>query len=308
MITINDTIKEEVINFYNKERVKDTHKGDYGRVYIIAGSKGMTGAAALCSMAALRSGCGLSYIVTKVASMPVYETLVPEAVKICVTSDKSNDYFTVEDVDTIFDNIKNPACIVIGPGLGNNIKTKQFVRRFLKRYNISGLNNIPIIIDADAINSFADRLGLLADCVNENCVITPHCMEASVLSGQSLDYICENREAFVADLVKKLGCTVVLKGNKTLIGCPGKQNDVVIYRNTSGNPGMATGGSGDVLAGIISGFIATDSKIDGVFNCARYGVYVHGMCGDIAMEKYGQRFITATFLIDQLGEIHRRGY
>ena len=118
-----------------------------------------------------------------------------------------------------------------------------------------------------------------------------------MLSGQSLDYICENREAFVADLVKKLGCTVVLKGNKTLIGGLGKQNDVVIYKNTSGNPGMATGGSGDVLSGIIASFIS--QGVD-AFRSAVAGVYIHGLAGDDVTKRYSMMGNTPSLILKEL--------
>lgn len=291
------TTFEEATDFFTKERKVDSHKGDYGRVYIIAGSPGMTGAASLCAKAALRAGAGLVYIITKSVSMPVYEVLVPEAVKTPITGNQEG-HFIPDDVDEIMEKIVSPSCVVIGPGLGNNPETCRFVRRFVKKYKTDGAFDAPMLLDADALNSYTGKTQKLAADMPENGIITPHVMEASRVSGADVEYINNNREEFTRSLAGMLKATVVLKGNKTLIG-----NHDILCENTSGNPGMATAGSGDVLSGIIAGFIATDYGKVNLFDCVRYAVYIHGHCGDIAARKYGQRFVTATCLTDMLGEI-----
>ena len=297
MDKINTTAKEEAIDFFCKKRNPNTHKGNYGRVYIIAGSPGMTGAASFCAKAALRAGCGLVYIITKPASLPIFEILVPEAVKISIYENDC-DYFVPEDVDVILQKIVNASCVVLGPGLGNNQKTAQFVRRFVKKYKYHQLNKIPLLIDADGLNSYENKIQELSSDIPTNCIITPHVMEASRISGDSPEYINENRMLFTEKMTKKTNAIFVLKGNKTLIG-----HGNMTYVNNSGNAGMATAGSGDVLCGIIAGFIATDYGAIDLLDCVRYGVYIHGYCGDIASQRHGQRFITASCIIDQLGEI-----
>lgn len=297
MDKINTTAKEEAIDFFCKKRNPNTHKGNYGRVYIIAGSPGMTGAASFCAKAALRAGCGLVYIMTKKASLPIYEVLVPEAVKKTICGN-DYDFFVPEDVDEIIDNIVDASCVVLGPGLGNNHKTAQFVRRFVKKYNVSGLSMIPLILDADALNSYSGKRQELSLNLPHNSILTPHVMEASRISGDEVTQINENRALFTDRMARELKTIFVLKGNKTLIS-----NGEVLYVNDSGNAGMATAGSGDMLCGIIAGFIATDYGNVSLFDCVRFGVYIHGYCGDLAAIRYGQRFITAPYIIEQLGEI-----
>lgn len=304
------TGKKEAVDFFHKERPCDSHKGDYGRVYIIGGSTGMTGAASLCALAALHSGAGLVYLLAKPALVPIYEILVPEAVKITINGNQDKSMtqacFNTKDIDEIYDKIKNPSCIVLGPGLGANPETGKFVREFIKQYSFSPIKDVPIIIDADAINSFEGKTKILSRYIPENAIITPHCMEASRLIGVDADTINGNKKNYAQKIAEEVNAITVLKGHKTQIAGI-VEEEMIVCENTTGNPAMATGGSGDVLAGIIAGFIATDYKQVSLFDCVRYAVYIHGLCGDIAKNKYGSRYLTASLLIDQLKEIDFNG-
>ena len=293
----------DFIKYYNAARNPNTHKGDYGRVFVIAGSEGMTGAAMLCADAALRTGAGLVYLFAPGKILKVYEVGCKEAVKIKV-GDDDTAYFQENHVRQIVNEIKKkrgPACVVVGPGIGRNIQTVKFIHGLLEE--LSNID-IPVILDADGLNAYSykkysDRK------LAKNLIITPHVGELSRLMGIESNSINENRSQIALKTAKDIKAITVLKGNKTLVcPCEAASQDE-IYVNNTGNPGMATGGSGDVLAGIISGIIASDNYGKSLFELTCCGVYIHGFCGDIAAQKYGQRAIKASDIIEMLKEIYR---
>lgn len=295
----------DFIKYYNAARNPDTHKGDYGRVFIIAGSEGMTGAAMLCADAALRTGAGLVYLFAPGKLLPIYEVGCKEAVKIKVGDDNSA-YFKESHVRQIINEIKKssgPECVVVGPGMGRNLQTVKFVHGLLGE--LSNID-IPVILDADGLNAYgckkySDRI------LPEQLIITPHVGELSRLMGVNHHDINENRAEMALKASFDIKAITVLKGNESLV-CPcGARMREDIYVNNTGNAGMATGGSGDVLAGIIAGIIASDKCGKSLFELTCCGVYIHGLCGDIAAQKYGQRAIKASDIIEMLKEIYNRG-
>lgn len=265
-----------------KKRKYDTHKGNYGRVGIIAGSRGMTGAAILSAESALRSGAGLVYMFAPLNILPVYETTIKEAVKIEVGS--SNDYyFSERHIDKVYDAAKDLDSVVIGPGLGTRETTKCFVRRLV---TLLSRTNVKIILDADGINAFAGYKNTLK---GDNIVITPHYGEFLRLNNNETSGRIEDARVF-----NKNGIITVLKGASTITSC---NNRLTI--NGTGNPGMAVAGSGDVLSGIIATF-ATKMEL---YDAARYGALVHGLCGDDAKKIYGYESMISSDMIKSLANI-----
>ena len=291
--------KESFIEYYNAARNPYTHKGDYGRVFIIAGSEGMTGAAMLCAESALRAGAGLVYLFAPGKILPVYEIGCKEAVKIKIGDDKTS-FFEECHVYQVVKTIKragDSVCVVVGPGLGTNIQTKKFVHGILAEFSSS---NIPVILDADGLNSYKNKL-YKERKLPKKLIITPHTGELSRLTGLSTDYINNNRVEAAKKASEELGAIVVLKGNESLVCSENPSRE--IYINTTGNAGMATGGSGDVLAGILAGLTAADGGKSTYFEIACCGVFIHGLCGDMASAKYGQRAVKAGDLIEMLKEV-----
>ena len=268
MIAIEITYKE-IREIFFKKRKRDSQKGDYGRVLIIAGSKGMAGAAILCARGALRAGAGLVTLYVPKELIPTVQAAVPGAT--CLMKDPMPDELGIYDA------------VAIGPGLGTGQGARNAVSYVLKYYEGK------LVMDADALNIIAGTKTKLDD----DTIITPHPGEAARLLDTSTGVIQARREAAAAFLAEKLGCVSVLKGAGTLVSF----TDPVLrlYINTTGNPGMATGGSGDVLTGVIAAFMAQGMTTLGA---ARAGVYVHGLAGDFMANEIGENGLTAEDLPD----------
>jgi NAD(P)H-hydrate epimerase len=271
---------------------RDAHTGTAGRVLIIAGSPGMAGAAVLASGAALRSGAGLVYVSADEQLWPIIQMHEPCA--ICVWRHIENG----TDLET-YD------AIAIGPGLGVSGEAAALVDFVMENY--AGT----LVIDADALNIIADGGATLSRKTpkRSNTIITPHPGEAARLLGMSAGEIPSDREAAAAALAEKYGAVAVLKGHRTLCSAaphPGdadaaKSNEAeqrrAISANTTGNPGMATAGSGDVLTGVIASFAARGMS---AFEAATAGVYIHGLAGDIAAGQQGEYGLIATDIVHAL--------
>ncbi len=257
----------EYVNTVIKERPKDIHKGDCGRVLVIAGSRGMAGAAMLCARGALRAGAGLVRISAPEELYTILQVGVPEAT--CVSRDLSSlDYM---DADVI----------AIGPGLGDDENNGDLLRTILKTYKKT------IVIDADGINTVC-RADLGSELMNSEAdvIMTPHPGEAR----RFLEYFgletSADRYKVLEDLTVCSHAVCVLKGSGTLVA----GHDGKTYINTTGNPGMATGGSGDVLTGIIAALAGQGLEPE---DAAKAGVFMHGMAGDIAAADIGETGMTA---------------
>lgn len=250
-----------------KKRDKTLHKGDFGKVLIIAGSKGMAGAAALCARAALRTGAGLVRIAVTPEILDIIQILVPEAT--CIMREQAAGVF------------KNYDAIVIGPGLSLEPDAIALLMKIIVEYN--GI----LIIDADGLNAIED-LALLRQSTS-SLILTPHPGEAGRLLGCSTAQINAERLSSAKQLAKISGASVVLKGAASLVAFP----DGKIYINNTGNPGMATAGSGDVLSGIIAALAAQGIPWE---HAAQTGVYLHGQAGDIMAEQIGEYGLVASDL------------
>ena len=295
-MNVKNNFLQAALACFNAERLPATHKGDYGRVLIIAGSRGMTGAACLCGRAALHMGAGLVYLACPGGLIHTYECLVPEAVKIPV-GNQEDFWFKEEHFTAILKLTRGKDAIVLGPGLGAAPETKKLIRALLEEPSF-GQDAKGIILDADGLNAWAKYRPELEAIASPKLILTPHEGEFARLTGKTLQEIHGNREKQARDFAGCLsGATVILKGAGTVC-TDGAQTCV----NTTGNPGMATGGSGDVLAGMLAGLVATEKDTD-LFTLCTYGVALHGLCGDRAAEKYGQRFVTAGCLIEEMGAL-----
>ncbi|MEY8394303.1 NAD(P)H-hydrate dehydratase [Lachnospiraceae bacterium 45-P1] len=270
------------------KRKPDSHKGTYGKILVIAGSPGMAGAAYFSALAAYRTGAGLVKAVTPEENRSVLQGLLPEAVLSTYETEQA-----VREPEEFREYLKKQTdwadVIVLGPGIGVSECGRIMVEAVLKNAYV------PVILDADAIN-LAARYPHLKGYFTENIMLTPHLSEFSRLSGQSVEETKENLVSAAKGLSDQYGATCVLKDAATVTA----RKDGKVFVNTSGSPAMAKGGSGDVLTGIIAGLLAL-----GMDECeaASLGVYVHGLAGERAAEKFGVHSVLASQIADCVGEV-----
>lgn len=258
-----------------KKRDRFAHKVNFGRVMLIEGSYGKMGAAVLSARGCLRSGAGLVTVHVPRCGYDIMQTAVPEAM---VSVDVNERYiFSIPDLEPY-------NALGIGPGLNQHVDTYDVLYRILENYNK------PIVLDADALNIIAAHPELF-EKIPEGSILTPHPGEFRRLSG-SWAHDFERLEKQIA-MSKKHKIFIVLKGQHTAISTP----DGKIYFNSTGNPGMATGGSGDVLTGILTGLLGQGYKPGAA---AVLGVYLHGMAGDLAAEKLGEEALVASDIVEFL--------
>lgn len=286
------------INQKMNKRKPDTNKGTYGRVGIIAGSNGMTGAGVLAARAALRSGAGLVYNIVPEGLTDIFENNSIESVTIPIH--EANKFFTVDGLDEVMDVCEKMDSIVLGPGLGTNAGTAQFVEEFIKAFDhLNYRHDKTLILDADALNNISNHVYLLND-ISSTVIITPHPGEMARLCEMSIDEIQKNRLKIAGDFSKEYNVIVVLKGASTIIAYPSGE----IFINSTGNPGMSTAGSGDVLAGVIAALSAGKNSSDSDFNVA-CGVYLHGEAGDLARDKYGEDGMVSGDIVEMIPRVFK---
>lgn len=260
-----------------RKRNKYAHKGNFGHALLICGSTGKMGAAVLSAMACLRSGAGLVTVHIPRSGIPILQTAVPEAM---VSVDCDVDTFaTVPDLSVY-------SSIAIGPGIGQSAKSATALKLLIQN------NRVPVIFDADAINLLAENKTWLG-FIPKGSIFTPHPKEFERLAGKSSSDF--DRNQLQRDFSVRHQCYVILKGAHSAITGP----DGCCYFNTTGNPGMATGGSGDVLTGIIAGLMA--QGYSSLESC-QMGVYLHGLSGDTALATTGCEALIATDIITNLGK------
>ncbi|MBN2612095.1 MAG: NAD(P)H-hydrate dehydratase [Bacteroidales bacterium] len=258
-------------------RRKFSHKGTYGHALLIAGSHGMMGAAVLASRACMRGGAGLVTVHIPHTELNIIQTTVPEALS---SLDKSGSCFTETPV---FDKFN---AIAVGPGTGTSQETGEAMKKLLETYPH------PMVIDADAINLIGMNKEWL-DLVPKGSILTPHPKEFERIAGPTKNSY--NRIRVQMELSAKLGVFIVLKGAHTSIAFP----DGRCFFNSTGNPGMATGGSGDVLTGLILALLAQGYSPE---DASLAGVYLHGLAADLAVEKHGENSLIASDIINYIGK------
>ena len=248
-------------------RKLDSHKGSFGKVFLLCGSRGYTGAAALSAMGALRSGAGLVYLAVPESIYEIEAVKLTEPV-IYPVKDKHGTY-SCNALEEILTMVKGKDAVLIGPGMGQSEGTFSVTKAILETY--TG----PIVLDADGINVMAEHKDILR---GRSCptIITPHAGEFQRIGGS----LSQDRVISAVELANDLGVIVLLKGHHTVI-----TDGSTIYINPTGNPGMATGGSGDVLAGIIVSLLGQGLK---PLEAAAVGAWLHGAAGDICSEEIGQ--------------------
>ncbi len=263
-------------------RPQYSHKGTFGRVLCVCGSEGMAGAAYLAAKAAYRMGCGLCKLLTPHSNLPVLATLLPEAL-LSGYDQADPDLHVVAEAEEWAD------VLVIGCGLGVTAGSRRILSHLLRT------SNKPKVLDADALNLLAKNPSLLSHA--KGAILTPHAMELSRLVGLSPEAIAADPVGQAYDFAKGHSLICVVKGHRTAVS----DGSPLVYRNTTGNSGMATAGSGDVLSGILGGLLAQspDGKPD-PFTCACLGVYLHGLCGEEASARLTEYSVMASDLIDAL--------
>src|SRR3990167_3228983 len=268
-------------------RKPDTHKDDYGHIFILAGSPGLSGAAVLCANSAMRSGAGLVTLGLPESLYNITAKRVFLEVMLKPLPQAKEKTLSLSAYPKIAEFTKNTDVLAIGPGLSRNPQTQKLIRRI-----ISNIHK-PMVIDADALNALSGNLEILR--INPNLkILTPHPGEFSRLSGAPRVYIQKNRETLAKKFAYDYNIILVLKGHNTVVASPNK-----LYVNKTGNPGMATAGSGDVLTGIISALLG--QGLDG-FSAAKTGAYLHGLAGDLAAKEKTQAALIASDIIDHIPE------
>ena len=265
-------------------RLSSANKGSCGRVSIIAGSKGMTGAAALSALGALRSGAGLVTALTPSSEQPILAVKLTEAMTVPLPHE--NGIISAAAADTVLESIQNADAVVFGPGLGKGRGILPLLERIVTEFTKT------LIIDADGINALSSNIDILN---RKKCsvILTPHPGEMSRLSGLSISEIQSARIKTAEDFADRFDVTVALKGEGTVIAARGGKTAV----NPSGNCGMATGGTGDVLSGVVAALAAQGCT---PYDSAVLGVYLHGLAGDIAAAEKGVHGLIASDLCGAL--------
>jgi ADP-dependent NAD(P)H-hydrate dehydratase len=268
-----------------KPRAADAHKGDFGKVCIIAGSIGMSGAAALAGRAALRCGAGLVRVATPKSVLPIVASIEPSFTTIALPEDNIGR-ITAKAINTILDAVGDNDVLAFGPGVGISGGLQSILMALLEQ------DGLRLIIDADGLNNLA-RMKDWPAKLKAELVLTPHPGEMKRLwSGLFREEPPADRQRQAAQLAKQTKAVVVLKGAGTVVTDGEK-----VYVNTTGNPGMATAGSGDILTGAIT---ALAGQGLGNYDAAVLGVYIHGLAGDIAAEKVGQVSLMTPDIIESL--------
>ena len=253
-------------------RRRDTHKGDYGRVLVAAGSTGKAGAAGLAALGALRSGAGLVTVATPRVCQPTVAAFAPEYMTLGLDHDGEGlvgagaaGAVLAERCDVL----------AIGPGLGRGAGVSRFVRELVDRAPV------PVVLDADALNVFAGDLAGLRGRSDRPLVVTPHAGEMGRIIDRPAEHVAANRLDTARDLAVERGVFVVLKGSRTLVATPAGG----VWINVTGNPGMATGGVGDVLTGVLAAWMA---QVPDIATACGLGVCLHGLAGDAVAAEHGE--------------------
>lgn len=259
-------VTNEMVRLPRRER--DSHKGDYGKLLIVAGSEGYTGAPVFAAQGALRSGAGLVYLGVPREVYPIVAARCSSAMPFPLP----------DDTEQLVERARSCDVVLAGPGMGRSPQAQQLVFRLME--DIEG----PLVLDADGLNALEGQTQRLRARTGLT-VLTPHDGEFARLAGCSLPL--NDRVEQAAELAQDTGCVVVLKGHETLTVDPQGR----VWRNTTGNPGMAKGGSGDILAGMIASLLG-QKQLTGCVSCpgelVAWAVYLHGAAGDAAAAQYGE--------------------
>lgn len=280
-----ELIEESYVESALPARPHGAHKGTFGHLLVVAGSPGMTGAAALASMSALKAGCGLVTLAIPASLNDVMEVKLTEVMTLPLPETESRT-FAAGGLDAILSFLERADALAIGPGLSTNPETRKLVLKLLPEVKC------PTVVDADGLNCLSFDMSVIRKC-KAPLVLTPHPGEASRLIGTSASEIDRERIHYAISISKRFSSTLVLKGAPTVVA----STDGLAHVNPTGNSGMATGGSGDVLTGMIGGFLA--QGVEG-FEASRIAVYLHGLAGDIGAERVTEYSLVAGDIMENI--------
>ncbi len=271
-------------------RQRDAHKGAFGRALMIGGARGYTGAIAMSAKAFVRSGAGLLSVVVPEKLVAAIAAQVPEAM-VYGSAENADGGLSARGADEWVDRLDGFDVVLAGSGMTPSTDTQEWICAIMSR------RRGPLALDADGINVCEGKTGLIAGS-EADVVITPHPGELARLLGCSVTDVQNNRFGSAERAAREFGATVILKGAGSIVACDGKPLAV----NMTGNPGMATGGSGDVLAGVLGGLLAQGIR---AYDASRLAVYVHGRAGDLAAWDLSQVAMTPVDMVDRLPEAFR---
>jgi ADP-dependent NAD(P)H-hydrate dehydratase / NAD(P)H-hydrate epimerase len=273
-------------------RPAESNKGNYGHALVVGGSLGKAGSAAMAGIAVLRSGAGLSTVATPKSVLGTVAGFHPELMTEPL-SETEGGAISTNALGRIVELAKGKTVIAIGPGISRDPQTSELVRTLVAKLQL------PTVVDADALNAFEGCTGEL-NGKDRTLVITPHPGEMARLVGSSIAEVQKDRLGVARNFAREHELIVVLKGHRTLVVRP----DGGAWVNTTGNPGMATGGTGDILTGMVAAMIAQHSK--DAFRSVLTAVHLHGLAGDVMCERVGQHSMVATDLLEGLAEAFHR--
>jgi ADP-dependent NAD(P)H-hydrate dehydratase / NAD(P)H-hydrate epimerase len=269
-----------------------SNKGNFGHVLVIGGSVGKAGSVAMAGMAALRTGAGLSTVATPKSVLATVAGFHPEVMTEPLDETDAGT-ISIRASGVVDALTKSMTVLAVGPGISRNPETSEFVRSLIVK------SKTPLVLDADGLNAFEGRADEL-DGKGRVLVITPHPGEMARLAGSTVAAVQRDRINVARTFARGHELIVVLKGHRTLIAQP----DGTVWVNTTGNPGMATGGTGDILTGMVSGLIAQNHEH--IVEAVIAAVHLHGLAGDVARESVGEHSMVATDLVKALPEAFRR--
>ena len=266
-------------------RPAQSHKGDYGHLFVLAGSPGKTGAASMVCSGAMRIGAGLVTLGIPAGLNPILEAKLTEAMT-APLPDAGSGYLTADAMERIYQLLEGKTALALGPGISTDAPVQEVIVKLIPE------TTLPLVIDADGITALLSRLEILKQCKG-SVILTPHPGEMARLAGITTQEVQTDRIGVAKSCAASYNAIVVLKGNRTVIATP----DQEVYINPTGNPGMASGGTGDVLTGMIGGLLAQGLP---PLEATKWGVYVHGLAGDMAAQAIGEIPLIASDIIDYL--------
>ncbi|MCM8770647.1 MAG: NAD(P)H-hydrate dehydratase [Candidatus Omnitrophica bacterium] len=269
------------------QRRPDTHKGDFGHIFILAGSGRFSGAAVLCAEAAMRTGAGLVTLGMPKSLTNAIIKIKPKEICLEPLPETKKASLSLAAFGKIKEFCKKIDILIIGPGLSEDKSTQNLIRKIIKTIDK------PLVIDADGINALAGHLDLLKEIKKEK-ILTPHPGEMARLLNTKKEFVQSNRNVIAKDFASRYNLTIILKGFKTIVA--DKRN---IYINKTGNPGMSTAGSGDVLTGMVAALWG--QGLD-AFSASKYATYLHGLAGDLAAKEKTQMGMIASDIIAKIPE------
>ncbi len=293
-------ITRETMSLFLPKRARQSHKGSFGRVLVVAGSRTMCGAGLLCAKSALTAGAGLVFWALPQSMQPAFAAALPETITLPLP--ETEDGLLAEKAFPVlrdFINQYRPSLMVVGPGMGIG-ESSLLVRRLT---NV----DLPLIIDGDALNALARKDHWIADWLQERpCIFTPHPLEMARLLKTDRAETEEQRISQVETLCRQTEGVSLLKGSGTLVGAK-IEDELQLWQNTTGGPALAKAGSGDVLAGVIAGLWAQLGMAEGftvpsALKAALCGVYLHGLAGDLAALKRTDYCVLASDTADYLAQ------